>query len=168
MNHQQSAIGTSNKKVAWKPILLAGLVAGVLDGLAAVISTYLASGKGPEVVWKFVASGVFGIKTAFAGGTEMVMAGLIFHMIIAMIWAIIFYFIYPVIRKAGLNKVVVGLLYGIFVWMGMNLVVVPLSNTPPMPHTITGMLKGAAILMVCIGLPISLIIGRYYDSKQQA
>jgi hypothetical protein len=47
MNHQQSAIGTSNKKVAWKPILLAGLVAGVLDGLAAVISTYLASGKGP-------------------------------------------------------------------------------------------------------------------------
>src|SRR5690349_4085736 len=115
MNHQQSAIGTSNKKVAWKPILLAGLVAGVLDGLAAVLSTYLLSGKGPEVVWKFVASGVFGSKTAFAGGTEMVMAGLIFHMCIAMIWAIIFYFLYPIIRKAGMNKVVIGLLYGIFV-----------------------------------------------------
>lgn len=167
MNHHQSAVGTSNKKVAWKPILLAGLVAGVLDGLAAVISTYLASGKGPEVVWKFVASGVFGIKTAFAGGTEMVMAGLIFHMIIAMTWAIIFYFLYPIFKKARLSKVVVGLLYGIFVWVGMNLVVVPLSNTPPMPHTITGMLKGAAILMVCIGLPISLIIGSYREKSKQ-
>lgn len=167
MNHQQSAVGTSTKKIAWKPILLAGLVAGVLDGLAAVISTYIASGKGPEVVWKFVASGVFGSKTAFAGGTEMVMAGLIFHMIIAMIWAVIFYFIYPVIKKAGLNKIIVGILYGIFVWIGMNLIVVPLSNTPSIPQTVTGMLKGAAILMVCIGLPISLIIGSYFDSTKR-
>src|SRR5688572_11449150 len=99
MNHQQSVVSTSNKKIAWKPILLAGLVAGVLDGLAAVISTYLANGRGPEVVFKFVASGVFGSKAAFAGGTEMVMAGLIFHMLIATIWAVIFYFLYPLIRS---------------------------------------------------------------------
>jgi hypothetical protein len=165
MTHHQSVVSTSNKKFALKPILLAGLVAGVLDGLAAVISVYLANGRGPEVVFKFVASGVFGSKAAFAGGAEMVIAGLIFHMLIATIWAAIFYFLYPVIRKARLNKVIVGLLYGIVVWMGMNLVVVPLSNTPPMPHTITGMLKGAAILMVCIGLPVSLIIGSYFEKS---
>ena len=38
MTHHQTAVSASNKKFALKPILLAGLVAGVLDGLAAEIS----------------------------------------------------------------------------------------------------------------------------------
>lgn len=168
MNHHQSIVETSGKRSVWKPILLAGILAGVLDGSAAVIMTYLANGRGPEVVFKFVASGVFGVKAAFAGGAEMVIAGLIFHMTIAMIWTIIFFFLYPLIRKTGLNKVVVGLLYGIVVWIGMNLVVVPLSNTPPVPQTFSGILKSAAILMVCIGLPISLIVGSYLERRQSA
>lgn len=165
MTHQQATAGTQIKKGAVKVILLAGLMAGVLDGLAAVLSLYLANGKGPEVVFKFIASGVFGAEQAFAGGAGMVMAGLIFHMIIATIWATIFVLLFPWIKKLGLNKILVGLVYGIVVWIGMNQIVVPLSNTPSMPHTITGMIKGAAILMVCVGLPISLITHRYLGSR---
>jgi hypothetical protein len=41
----------------------------------------------------------------------------------------------------------------------MNLVVVPLSRTPPMALSPGRVALGAAILMVCVGLPIALIAG---------
>jgi hypothetical protein len=167
MNHQQAIVETQNKTGALKTILLAGLVAGVLDGIAAVVSTYIVNGVGPDVVWKFVASGVFGIKTAMAGGAEMIIAGLIFHMIIATIWAALFFAAYPFIRKIPMNKYVIGLLYGIIVWLGMNLIVVPLSNTPQMEPKTIGSIRGILILMFCIGLPVSLIVSRYFERTRQ-
>jgi hypothetical protein len=155
------------KTSALKTIITAGIVAGILDGIAACLSVYIASGKGPEVVWKFVASGVFG-TSAFGGGASMVVAGIIFHMLIAMTWAIIFYFVYPTLKNVLKNTIVIGIVYGALVWIAMNLVVVPLSNTPQMPSTISGIIKGMAILMVCIGLPLSIIIGKYYDNVKSA
>ena len=156
----------TNRSGGWQAVLLAGLVAGVLDGTAAVISTYISIGRGFEAVFRFVASGVFG-PAAFEGGPAMIVAGVCFHMLIAMIWAIVFFFIYPLLKGLGRNKILVGLLYGVVVWLCMNLIVVPLSNTPKFPFNPIGMIKGMAILMVCIGLPISIIIGKYYSRRDQ-
>jgi hypothetical protein len=149
----------------WKTIIAAGLLAGVLDGTAAVISTYIAIGKGFETVFRFVASGVFG-SAAFQGSSAMIAAGVLFHMSIAMIWAIILFYIYPLLKGFGTKRVLVGLVYGMFVWLCMNLIVVPLSNTPKFPFRLVGAMKGMAIIMVCIGLPLGLIIGKYYSRKR--
>ena len=55
-------------------------------------------------------------------------------------------------------------LYGIFVWIMMNKVVMPLSRVQ-MPATITwnSILIGASVLVVCIGLPVSLGARRYFS-----
>jgi hypothetical protein len=166
MSENATSLNSANKAGGLQTILAAGLIAGILDGTAAVVSTYISVGKGFEAVFRFVASGVFG-SGAFEGGTPMIIAGVCFHMIIAMTWAVVFYYIYPLLKGFGEKRVVAGLLYGIVVWLIMNLIVVPLSNTPKFPFKLIGAIKGMAILMVCIGLPISLIIGKYYSRKNQ-
>ncbi|WP_315823668.1 hypothetical protein [Paraflavitalea speifideaquila] len=88
------------------------------------------------------------------------MLGLLFHFLIALIFATIFYYAWPLIRRVSTNWVVTGLGYGVLVWMAMNLVVVPLSSTPGMKFTTSGIIIGMLILMVCIGLPIAWVVSR--------
>lgn len=155
---------SSSAQSSTRTILRAGLVAGVLDALGATVVFLLRGGKNPAGIWKFVASGVFG-KEAFAGGSGMVVWGLVFHLCIAMIWAIIFFQLYPTLRRHISNPVVLGLLYGVLVWLAMNLIVLPLSNVTTQPFQLPGVLIGMGVLMVCIGLPISLITHNYYSGK---
>lgn len=144
-------------------ILLAGFVAGTLDITAACTQFYLKTGKGPGTVLRYVASGVFGWDKAKAGGTTMAAWGLLFHYIIAFGLTIFFFWLFPKIKLLSKNLIVTGLLYGIFAWCVTVLVIVPLSNTPPPgPFDIKKAAVAATILMFCIGLPISLIIGNYY------
>lgn len=149
-------------------ILLAGLVAGTLDITAACTQYYINTGKGPGNVLRYVASGVFG-KKAFAGGVPMAACGLFFHYIIAFGLTIFFFWLFPKVKLLSKNIIVTGLLYGIFAWMVTVLVIVPLSNTPPpAPFDIRKAAIAMLILMFCIGLPIALIISRYYSKKRIA
>ncbi|MGB8193843.1 MAG: hypothetical protein WCF67_18060 [Chitinophagaceae bacterium] len=147
-----------------KTILLAGLVAGVLDITAATIQYYLVTHNNPTRMYQFIASGIFG-KEAFAGGTSMAVVGLLFHFLIAMTFAAFFYLIYPKVYPLFKNKVVMGLVYGIFAWCVMNLVVVPMSKITPRPFRIVPAAIAMGILMLCIGLPIALIVHRHYARR---
>lgn len=145
-----------------KPIIISGIVAGILDCILAVVFLGKMDFAG---VWKYVASGYFG-KSAFSGGNEMVMYGLLFHFSIAIFWAIVFFF---VVRKINFftNYIIVGgLLYGIMIWFVMNLVVLPFTNIPQSPMTAISAIKNITILMLCVGLPISWIQNRIksYDN----
>lgn len=143
-------------------IVKAGLVAGTLDITAAIIVA-LVKGYSPILIFRYIASAIFG--KASSTGWGMVVAGLLFHYLIAFIWTAIFYAVYPSIRRTIKSPVVAGLLYGMFVWVAMNLVVVPLSRAKQSPFTGPGVLREMVILMVCIGLPISIIISRYFHSR---
>ena len=59
-------------------ILSAGLLVGILDGIAAIISYLVKGGKHPEKIFHFIASAVFG-STALKGGTDMLIAGIAFR-----------------------------------------------------------------------------------------
>ena len=137
-------------------IITAGLIAGTLDISAACIQYYIRTGKGPENVLKFVASGVFG-KDAFTGGLLMSLCGLLFHFLIAFGFTTFFFFIYPRLKFLSFNIFLTAVLYGVFVWTAMNRVVLPLSNTPALPFTWAGAATAAGILIVCIGLPLAII-----------
>ncbi|MFT3827120.1 MAG: hypothetical protein QM731_24555 [Chitinophagaceae bacterium] len=142
-------------------ILLAGIIAGTLDAIAATLSS------GTMKVWYFVASGVFGKATAYSGGTPMIVYGILFHYFIAFTWTVIYFLLYPRIALLRTNVLVSAIVYGLFVWLIMNLLVMPLSNTPPITLKTANVLKGAGILIICIGLPLSLVIGRYYRKRQK-
>ncbi len=148
-------------------IIKAGLLAGTLDISTALIYYYIRSGKNPVNVLNYVASGVFG-KAAFESGTEMAMRGLLFHFIIAFTWTVFFFFLYPSISLFSKNKIVNGLMYGIVIWLVMNLAVVPLSNVSVSPFNITQAIINLVILMLAVGLPVSIIISRHYADKKNS
>ena len=142
-------------------ILKTGLIAGTLDILAAIVILAKMNAVG---VLHYIASGVFG-KEAFSGGTATVIAGFIFHYIIAFSFTALYFIVFPYIPFLGKQKLVGGVLYGAFVWCVMNLVTVPLSNTNKSPLTWSGASLNMAILIVCIGLPISFLASKYYSSR---
>jgi hypothetical protein len=137
-------------------ILKAWLLVGSLDIIAACTQYYIKTGKNPENVLKYVASAVFG-KDASAGGTMMSVYGLVFHFINALLFTLFFFFVVSKFRFASANRILTGIGYGAFMWAVMRFLVLPLSNVQLLPLTLTGSLIAIAILIICIGLPLSFI-----------
>jgi uncharacterized membrane protein YagU involved in acid resistance len=150
-----------------KTILLSGFVAGLLDILAAFfVYSVVQNTTTPVKILEYIASGVFKTK-AYSGGIEMPVLGLIFHFCIAFSFAIFYFFLFPHIAFLKKQKIMSGILYGIFVWAIMNLIVVPLVfNLMPRISLSTSSIA-MLILIVMVGIPISLITHKYYTSKSQ-
>lgn len=148
-----------------KTILLSGSVAGTLDILAAIFVYAIILDKATaQQVLQSVASGIFK-KEAYSGGWEMALYGLGLHYCIAFAFAVFFFVVFPFVPFLKKNKVVSGLLYGVFVWVVMNLGVLAVVFPNRPPRTWDGILIGAGILMLMIGLPISILTNRYYSHR---
>lgn len=130
-------------------ILLTGLIAGALDAIAAVLVYQVEATS----IFRLIASGMFG-QGAFQGGNEMIVFGILFHFLIAIIWTAFYFFIDLKLRLDRINQIVMIAVYGIIIWLVMNLVVLPISNVPRQPINAAGAAKGIAILIVAVSLPI--------------
>ena len=157
---------TATKPNALQTILLAGFVAGSLDILTACTQYYINTGKNPVRVLNYVASGVFGRETAYAPGVVMPLLGLLFHYIIAFLFTIFFFWLYPKWKALAWNKFVTAFVYGLFVWAVMNLLIVPMSQTPKGPFNISKASIAAVILICMIGLPVTFIVSNYYSKNR--
>ena len=144
----------------FQPIFWGGLIAGTLDICAACLIAWLRAGVGPIRVLQSVASGLLG-PAAFDGGVNTALLGLALHFLIATIWTVIFYLASRKFLFLIERPIQFGLIYGIAVYLLMNFVVLPLSRVTPRPATITGRTIGLLTIMLCIGLPISLIVRRF-------
>lgn len=152
----------------FKTILLAWLTAGCLDLLAAITVYSLIMQRVTTMrLLQGIARGALG-NSAYEGGTATALAGVGFHFMIAFCFTIFYFFIFPYIPFLKKQTVISGLLYGIFAWCVMNLAVLPLLNIAPLPTKWDSITRGAVILMLCIGLPISLIVSRYYIVKEKS
>jgi len=139
-----------------KRIIITGLIAGTLDIIGACVASYWIRGTQPSRVLKYIASGIFG-KDASAGGYGMMAMGLIFHYIIAFSCTIIFFWCYrrmDILRKSILVDAV---LIALVAWAVTNYLVIPLSRIHPAPFNLTSAARAIGILIVCIGLPISIM-----------
>jgi len=146
-------------------ILLSGLLVATLDITAACTDYFIATGKGPEGVLRFVASGVFG-KEAFTGSSAMLAWGLLFHYIIAFSFTIFFFWLYPKIKFMSAYPILTAVVYGIFMWVITTRIVMPLSNTPPGTFHFWKAMKAILILVIMIGLPLSFIAKKYFGKRQ--
>lgn len=143
-------------------IFRTGLIAGTLDILSAITVYALIMGKAtPVQILQGVASGVFG-REAFAGGFTMALTGLLFHYAIALIFTTVYFLLYPHLSFLHRQWVVSGVLFGVLVWLIMNLAVLPLSNFQQAPLRWAPALLGMAIIVVMIGLPIAFNVQKYY------
>ncbi len=141
------------KRNALKNIIWLGLLVGTLDGLAALLLNYNVA---PGLIFKFIASGVFG-PDAYKGGAEMVVAGVVFHYLIAYLFATAFYLLYPFAFSLLKNKYVIANVYGGITWLVMNVIVVPLSKIGGHAFEPLAAIKAVLTLIICIGLPVALI-----------
>jgi hypothetical protein len=148
-------------------IIKTGLLVGTFDILAAFIDVYIKSGKFiPLRILRFIAGGIFG-KDASNGGMVMALAGLVFHYLFALLFTAVFFWIFPKFKFAAKNKIITGVVYGVFIWAVMNLVVLPLSKIPAGPINISSAAIDSLILVICIGIPLAFIVAKWYKSNTQ-
>lgn len=160
----------SNTNSVWqspvKTILLSGFIAGSLDILTAFfVYVILLKETTSVMILRFIASGVFHTK-AFTGGIIMAFYGLVFQYIIAFCFVIFYFLIYRYLPFLQKQKIISGLLYGIFVWCVMNLGVLPIVFVHPVRFKFHSFLIAVSILMIMIGLPIAIMTHKYYSLKQ--
>ena len=156
-------------KISFKTILLSGLLVGTLDILSAFADVYISTGKNPLVVLNYIASGAVG-KTAFAGGAGIQLLGLLFHFIIAFSFTVLFYWLYSKNKLPSKNWIITGIIYGIFIGVIMNLIVVRLSYIPSAPLSAMKPLKvlKAVLILICmIGLPLSFIANTVSNKEKK-
>jgi len=161
---QEHTLTITKRRIVVKTILSAWLLGGTLDITTASIYYPIRYDITLTMLFQNIASGLFG-ERAFSGGTQMAALGLVFHYCIAFFWTMVFFMAYPRIKILWRNRFASGMVYGLVVWLAMNLVVLPLSNVSRSPFNVGQALIGAVILMFCIGLPNSLIVGRYYSQR---
>ncbi len=145
---------------ALRAIGIAGLVAGTLDITSAIILAWM-RGISAVRLLQFVASGLIG-RQSFQGGNATAALGLFLHFVIAFGATAVFYVAsrkLPILRE---RPIAGGLIFGLCVWLVMNLIIVPLSAATPR-HTWSGDLTQVAIHMILIGLTISLLVRRFSD-----
>lgn len=161
MEQKLTSLATPSYEGAFKTLALIGFIAGTLDAMGPI----LVNGVSPSGMFKYIASGAFGAEKAFSGGGKMIAWGIFFHYFIAFSWTTFYFFLYPAVGFLQKNKFLSGVLYGIFVWVMMNRIVVPLSKIPQRPFELKGALIGVSILIVAIGLPIAILTQRYYSKR---
>lgn len=158
MDHSLTPSSAPPSKTILKAVLLLWLLVGTLDILSAIVDYYIATGKGPAGIFKYIASAILGNEAFTTGGTEIILLGLFLHYLIAFLFTIFFVFLYIRTNLSLRSKLVVGILYGILIWAIMNLMVVPLSQTPKPPVVVLWKLvKAMLILIFMIGLPLAFL-----------
>lgn len=97
----------------------------------------------------------------------MALWGIVFHYVITLGWTILFFWLARKFKLLTRNWITSGVIYGVFVWLMMNLVVIPLSLVlmKADPKEWSGILKGALILIICVGLPIAYSARRYNSNS---
>jgi hypothetical protein len=150
----------STEAKPYQAILWGGLAAGALDIIAAFVQAALRE-RGPVGVLHAIASGVLGAD-AFQGGAPTAALGAVLHFVIAFGAAAVYVAASRKLRVLVERPVLCGLLYGIAVYLFMNLVVLPLSAIPfKMPYKPAGIATALIIHMLCVGLPIALAARRF-------
>ncbi|HEV8399693.1 MAG TPA: hypothetical protein VGQ18_07615 [Gemmatimonadales bacterium] len=143
---------------AGRAVLYGGLTVGILDGLDAIVFFGLRNDVGPLRIFKGIAGGLLGREAATAGGWPTALLGLVLHFTIATTIVAVFYLFsrrFPFLTR---RPFVWGPLYGVAVYLTMNLVVLPLSalHGTGLPQAVPVLLNGLLIHMIGVGTPSAL------------
>ncbi len=138
-------------------IMLATIVAGTLDILAAVVMT-LVAGRKPDGMLRFVASGPLPEATTWGAGGAVV--GLIVHFTLMAIMATIFIVIADRQPALKAKPITWGIIYGLITYVIMNLIVVPARFGAPLPSSVMAIVPQLLFHIVLVGIPIALIARR--------
>lgn len=149
----------------FKTVSITALVAGTLDIVSAYVYQFIRNGEIPKKMFHYISGAALGLERSMKGGFDVVLMGIFFHYFIAFAFTIFFFIIYKRLKLGDFNTYVVGLLYGLFAWIVMNRIVLPLSKLPHFPFNWQNAVINALILMFMIGLPISISAHKYFKKN---
>jgi hypothetical protein len=145
-----------------RPILLATLVAGTLDILAAVGLT-LFYAHDPMNMLRGVASGPFPGATGWGNAGSAL--GLAVHFTLMAIMVTVYMIAAdrrPALRTKPLQW---GVIYGLITYVVMNLIVVPLRFPENFPPSARGVVTQLFCHIVLVGIPIAWIAARHFRNR---
>lgn len=140
-----------------RTIALAALVAGALDILWAICLT-LFFGREPMAMLRYVASGPFPPATGWGAAGSVL--GLLVHFSLMAIMAWLFVLATRIRPELVEKPILGGIAYGLVTYAVMNLLVVPLRFSTPLPTTARQVLTQLFAHIVLVGLPIALIVAK--------
>jgi hypothetical protein len=143
------------------PIFWGGLISGALDITAAEFTIWRPRGITPLRGLQNIAAGLLGVRS-FQGGLRTAILGAALHFLIAFTASAVFYGASRRLSFMTQQTVLSGALYGILVYLVMNLIVVPLCASMKGPSSVASVLVGVIVHMVCVGLPIAFTV-RYFS-----
>ena len=122
--------------------------------------------KNPYLVaLQYIASGALGMA-AFEGGIATALLGVFFHLLISFVIAGVFLLSADRIPLLRRYPIAGSLLYGFGVFIVMNMIVIPLSATPPLPApTMPWLIEAIIEHVLAIGLPLGILVQRNANTK---
>ncbi|MGH7491512.1 MAG: hypothetical protein ACREOO_03870 [bacterium] len=142
---------------AYRPIFWGGLIAGALDLTAAFVNSGV-RGVGPLRVLRAIASGLLGADAA-KGGFATATLGSVLHFLIATAATAVYYAASRKMNVLVQQAIFCGTIYGVAVYLFMNLIVLPLSAFPyKISYTLEAVVTGLIIHILFVGLPIALVV----------
>lgn len=153
---------SSSNSSAVATITTAAIISGILDAAAGVVIYWIYKGLNPLQVLQYIASGIFG-PSVINGSFVYVLIGLVLHFLIAFAFTYAYYLAFPYIRSFAKNTYVNGLIYGAFIWVFMNYLVLPFANIPHSPKDVVSVLE-LIWHSVLVGLPIAIIVEKYFKN----
>lgn len=152
-------------------LLRLSVIGGLIIGTADVIIyhwfvTSVLGGIPLISVYQYIASGALG-ESAFAGGIATALLGVLFHFLFSIVIASVF--ILSADRIPLLRRYVIpgSLLFGFGVFIVMNMIVTPLSATPPLPvPTTPQLIVNILDHLLVFGLLLGILVRRNANANQ--
>jgi hypothetical protein len=117
--------------------------------------------RGPVYLFQAIAGGLLGMSS-FQGGLATAALGAFFHFLIATTAAAVFHSASRKMKLLVQHAIPSGLLYGVAVYIFMNYTVSAYHVKIALPP-IVQLIRGVAIHMFLVGLPISLMVRKFSD-----
>ena len=139
--------------------LIGGGVGGLLDALYATVLWGFIIGDNPAGVWQSVAAGLLG-KASYAGGNTTALLGLALHFFIAFIMALVYVRAARHLPVLVQRPILMGIIYGVVLYLAMNFVVVPLSAIGFRAPSLAGAIRALIPHVIFVGPAIALSAAR--------
>ncbi len=145
-------------------LLAAGALVAVLDGAFAVaLYVYVLRACSAAQLWQSIAGALLG-RAAFRGGTATVALGLALHFAVAYGWTLAYAALWATsgqlreLTATTRGALAAGAAFGVFIWLAMDFVVVPLTRA-----TATPLWSPVFVILLTwhalgVGMPIALIV----------
>jgi uncharacterized membrane protein YagU involved in acid resistance len=144
----------------YRAVLYGGLVAGTLDLAYALIANAM-RGIEPVRIMQSISSGLLG-SAAYSQGAASAALGVALHFLMMFVICGIYYAASRRLSVLTERPIVMGLLYGVAVYVVMSFVVLPLSAFPhPVSHAPSAVAVASAAMLFCVGILIALIVRRF-------